>query len=192
MHGQRRLDGLRVAILVTDAVEQVEMAEPRAALDAAGARTRIVPPKPGQVQGMQHDVTADTFPVDLTLGQAKPDDFDAVLLPGGALNADSLRVHRGAQAFVRRMQEREKPIAVICHAPWLLVSAGLARGRTLTSYPTLQDHVRNAGGQRVDREVVGDGNRVSSRQPADIPAFAREMTALLAEHRGRQGKRSAA
>jgi protease I len=177
-----RLNGMRVAIIVADDFEQVEMTEPRRALDEAGARTTLVSPVSGQVHGMKHDQKADTFPVELPLDQANPDRFDALLLPGGALNADFLRVQPKAQEFVRKMQQAGKPMAVICHAPWLLVSAGLVKGRTLTSYHTIQDDVRNAGGTWQDREVVRDGNWVTSRQPSDIPAFNREMLDLFAAH----------
>ncbi|MGE3908810.1 MAG: type 1 glutamine amidotransferase domain-containing protein [Chloroflexota bacterium] len=179
---QVRLNGMRVAIMVADDFEQVEMTEPRKALDQAGANTVLVAPKPGKVQGFNHDTKADSFAVDQTLDQANPDDFDAVLLPGGALNADFLRVQPKAQDFVRKFDKAGKPMAVICHAPWLLVSAGLVRGRTLTGYHTIQDDVRNAGGTWQDREVVQDGNWVTSRQPDDIPAFNREMLTVFASH----------
>src|SRR5437588_11953235 len=129
-----RLNGHRVAILVTDDFEQVEMTEPKKALEQAGASTKIISPKSGQIQGMNHDVKADSFPVDMTLDQANPSDFDAVLLPGGALNADSLRMVPNAQDFVRQVNNSGKPIAVICHGSWLLISAGLVKGKTLTSY----------------------------------------------------------
>ena len=142
----KQLQNVRVAILVADDFEQVEMTEPRKALDEAGAMTTLISPKPGQVTGMNHDVKSDAFRVDMTLEQANPDDFDAVLLPGGVLNADSLRVNPKAQNFVSQIDKSGKPIAVICHAPWLLVSAGRVKGRTLTSYPTIQDDIRNAGG----------------------------------------------
>lgn len=181
MAQQYQLNGMRVAIIVSDDFEQVEMTEPRSALQQAGAEMVLISPKAGTVQGMKHDQKADTFPVDMTLDQAQPDQFDAVLLPGGALNADHLRVDPKAQAFVKRMDERGRPLAVICHAPWLLVSAGLVKGRTLTSYHTIQDDIRNAGGNWVDREVVRDGTWVTSRQPSDIPAFNREMVQLFAE-----------
>jgi len=181
-----RLDGMKVAILVSNDFEQIEMTEPRKALDSAGATTTIVSPEAGQVQGVHHDVKADRFNVDLTLDQANPDDFDAVLLPGGALNADHLRAHRKAQEFVRRIEETDKPIAVICHGPWLLISAGLVNGRNLTSYYTIQDDVRNAGGRWLDFEVVRDRNWVSSRRPSDIPKFNQEMITLFAECRGRR------
>jgi protease I len=178
---EQRLDQMRIAVIVTQGVEQSELTEPRKVLKQAGARTTLIAPKPGKVQGMNHDEKADQFDVDLTLDAANPDDFDAVLLPGGALNADALRVELKAQHFVRRIDRAGKPIAVICHGPWLLVSAGLTKGRTMTSYHTIQDDLRNAGATWVDREVVQDRNWVSSRQPSDLPAFTREMLALLAE-----------
>jgi protease I len=139
---------------------------------------------------MNHDEKADQFDVDLTLDAANPDDFDAVLLPGGALNADALRVEPRAQDFVRRIDRAGKPIAVICHGPWLLVSAGLTKGRIMTSYHTIQDDLRNAGATWVDREVVRDRNWVSSRRPSDIPVFTREMLALLAESKARSQEAS--
>ena len=187
-----QLDGFGVAVLVADDFEQIEMTEPRAALNQAGARTTLVSPVEGQVHGMQHDQRRDSFPVELSLDQANPRDFDAVLLPGGALNADFLRAQPAAQAFVRAMQHDGKPMAVICHAPWLLVSAGLVNWRTLTSYHTIQDDIRNAGGKWQDREVVRDRNWVTSRQPSDIPAFNREMLALFAEHASHATRRPAA
>jgi protease I len=188
----QRLDGMRVAIVVADDFEQVEMTEPRKALDGAGAQTTLVSPVEGQVHGMQHDKQKDTFPVEMSLDRASASDFDAVLLPGGALNADFLRVQPKAQEFVRQMQQAGKPMAVICHAPCLLVSAGLVRGRTITSYHTIQDDIRNAGGNWQDREVVRDQNWVTSRQPSDIPAFNREMLALFAEHHTSATQRRAA
>ena len=179
----RTLEGMRVAILATNGVEQSELAEPRKVLQEAGARTTLIAPQSGKIQAMQHDEKTDEqFDVDATLDKVKPDGFDAVLLPGGALNADALRVEPRAKEFVRRIDKAGKPVAVICHAPWLLVSAGLIKGRTLTSYHTIQDDIRNAGGNWVDKEVVRDGNWVSSRQPSDIPAFNRELLALLSEH----------
>ena len=169
-----------MAIVVADDFEQVEMTEPRKALEQAGARTVLVAPKAGKVQGFNHDTKADSFAVDQTLDEANPDDFDAMVLPGGALNADFLRAQPKAQGFVRQLDRAGKPVAAICHVPWLLVSAGLVRGRTLTSYHTIQDDIRNAGGTWQDREVICDGNWVTSRQPNDIPAFNREMLALFA------------
>ena len=184
---ERDLDGIRVAILVDTDFEQVELTEPKKALDNAGAITRIVSPRTS-VTGVEHDEKKDEFKVDIPLDRASPDEFDAVLLPGGALNADALRVNEKAQQFVRRMNEAGKPIAVICHAPWLLVSAGIAKGRNLTSYHTIQDDLRNAGAKWEDREVIRDRNLVTSRQPSDIPAFNREMIAMFKEGKGRSLK----
>ena len=177
----KQLTGLRVAILATDGFEEVELVEPRKALDAAGAKTTVIAPKSGKIQGMKHDEKSGKVAVDSTFDNANPADFDAVLLPGGAFNADALRVVRPAQQFVQEANNAHKPIAVICHAPWLLVSAGLTRGRTITSYHTIQGDLRNAGAKWVDNEVVRDGNWVSSRQPTDIPAFNREMISLFSE-----------
>lgn len=176
------LKQLRVAILASHDFEQAELEDPRKALDAAGAKTTLIAPKPGQVQAMKHDDKTHKIPVDLTLAQAHPEDFDAVLLPGGALNADFLRMERKAQEFVRSFDRAQKPIAFICHAPWLLISAGLVKGRTLSGYHTIQDDIRNAGGTWKDDEVVRDGNWVSSRQPTDTPAFNREMISLFSEN----------
>ncbi len=185
-----KLHGMRVAIVATTDFEQAELAEPKKALEQAGATVQIVSPQAGQIQGMNHDVKADTFKVDLTLDQANPDDFDAVMLPGGALNADKLRMDMNARKFVQRMNEAGKPMAIICHAPWLLVSAGLVKGRTLTSYYTIQDDIRNAGGNWVDQEVVRDHNWVTSRSPKDLPAFNPAMIQLFAESKTTASRRS--
>jgi protease I len=179
---EQQLSGCKVAIIVSDDFEQVEMTEPRQALQDAGAQTVLVSIHAGQVQGFHHDKPGDKFDVDMTLDHAKPEDFDAVLLPGGAINADHIRMSQSAQKFVQAMDQAGKPMAVICHAPWLLVSAGLVKGRTLTSWPSVQDDIRNAGGNWVDQEVVRDRNLVTSRKPADIPAFNREMCSVIAEH----------
>jgi protease I len=179
------LNGMRVAILATDGFEQIEMVAPRTALDNAGAKTSLIAPNGGSIYGMKHHDKADEFEVDLELRDADPADFDAVLLPGGALNADALRVEEASREFVRRLDASGLPIAVICHGPWLLVSAMLTTGRTLTSYHTIQDDIRNAGATWVDKEVIRDRNWVSSRQPSDIPAFTKEMLALFAERRAR-------
>ena len=178
---QNRLDGLRVAIILSDDFEQAEMTEPRKALEQAGATTVLISPKPGQVTGMNHDVKADSFNVDMTLDQTQPNDFDAVMLPGGALNADFLRLHPKAQNFVKQMDSNAKPMAIICHAPWLLVSAGIVKGRKLTSYQTIQDDIRNAGGNWVDQETVRERNWVTSRSPKDLEAFIPAMVSLFAE-----------
>ncbi|WP_456280559.1 type 1 glutamine amidotransferase [Cupriavidus sp. JZ107] len=188
------LRGKRIAFLVTDLFEQVELTGPRQALQQAGAETVIVAPHDGEVQGAQHDKKADRFGVQATLADAHPDDFDGVVLPGGTMNADALRMDQAAQRFVKKMQDDGKPIAVICHGPWLLVSAGLVKGRTLTSWPSLADDIRNAGGEWVDREVVRDGNWVSSRKPDDIPAFNQQIVTLFAElgNRAAQGSEARA
>jgi protease I len=178
------LHGMKVAILACEGFEQVEMTEPRKALQQAGAQTQLISAEKGQIQGFNHDKPADRFDVDLTFDQARPEDFDAVLLPGGVMNADFIRTNPQAQKFVQEMQRQNKPFAIICHAPWLLVSAGLVKGRTLTSWPSLQDDIRNAGGEWVDQQVVRDGNWVSSRKPDDIPAFNQAVVELLASRQG--------
>ena len=178
---ENTLNGLRVAILATDGFEQIELVAPRTALENAGAKTTLIAPKSGSIYGMKHHDKADDFAVDLELADAEPGDFDAVLLPGGALHADALRVEGAAQEFVREVDGRGMPIAVICHGPGLLVSAKLTQGRTLTSYHTIQDDLQNAGATWMDKEVQRDRNWVSSRQPRDIPAFTREMIALFGE-----------
>ena len=175
------LTDFRVVVLATDGFEESELAEPVKALKKAGAEVTILSLKPGKIQGVQHDLDKTVkVKVDRTIGDVSPEDFDAVHLPGGTVNADSLRTVPEVQAFLRAMQEAGKPIAAICHAPWELVSAGLVPGRTLTSYHTLRDDIRNAGGTWVDREVVEDGNWVTSRQPSDIPAFNKALLALFA------------
>ena len=184
------LQGMRVAILASDGVEESELLEPRKALEEAGAKTTLFAPKEGSIQSFKHHDKAGSVNVDMTLAQADPSRFDAVLLPGGALNSDTLRVQPRAQEFVREMDRQGKPIAVICHAPWLLVSAGCVRGRTMTSYHTIQDDIRNAGASWRDEEVVRDKNWVSSRQPSDIPVFNREMIELFQEKRASAAERT--
>jgi protease I len=187
----QELSGMKVAILATQDFEESELTEPKKALEAAGATTVVISPKPGKIQAVRHDEKTIQIDVDKTLDQVKASDFDAVQLPGGALNADTLRVVPQAQEFVREMDRSGKPIAVICHGPWLLASAGLVRGRKMTSYHTIQDDLRNAGAQWQDSECVRDKNWVSSRQPSDIPAFNREMIRLFAAHRGGRQQRVA-
>ncbi len=188
---EKNLSGMRVAILATDLFEQSELLEPRKALDQAGAKTVVIAPKSGEIQGVQHDKKDQKVQVDMTLDKADANDFDAVLLPGGTMNADALRMEKKAQEFVRAIDQGGKPIAVICHGPWLLVSARLARGRHMTSYHTIQDDLKNAGAKWEDKECIRDRNWVSSRQPSDIPAFNREMIALFRECQ-RGGQRSVA
>jgi protease I len=175
----KNLQTKKVAVLVTGGFEEAELIEPTKALREAGASVEIVSQKREPIQAFQHHRPSIKIDVDKTFDQVSPDDYDAVLLPGGALNADGIRTDSNAQRFVQRMNEERKPMAVICHAPWLLVSAGLAKGRTLTSWPTIVDDLRNAGAQWVDREVVVDDNLVTSRGPKDIPAFNKAFESLL-------------
>lgn len=186
----QRLRGMQVAILVTDGFEQSEFTEPKAAFEREGAMTKVVSAKDGQVQGFKHYDKADSFNVDMTFAELDANDFDAVLLPGGVVNADQIRVIPEAQRFVQDMQQKGKPIAVICHGGWLLVSAGLVDGRTMTSWPTLRDDIRHAGGKWVDQEVVVDRNWVSSRKPDDIPAFNDKAVELMANYRNANAKGS--
>ena len=175
------LSGKRVAILATDGVEQVELTEPRKALDQAGAKTSVVSPKDGKIKGWQHDHWGDEIPVDVPLASARADDFDALMLPGGVMNPDRLRQDQRAVQFVQDFFKAGKPVAAICHGPWLLVEANVVRDRTETSWPSLQTDIRNAGGDWVDREVVTDEGLVTSRKPDDIPAFNRKMIEEFAE-----------
>ena len=183
---ERTLNGMRIAILATSGVEEAELTEPRKALDQAGARTTLISPKKEKIQAFKHFDKTTQFSPEMSLEEAKANAFDGLLLPGGALNADALRVEKKAQQIAREMDEAGKPIAVICHGPWLLVSAGLVDGRKLTSYHTIQDDIRNAGGEWIDKDVVMDENWVSSRQPSDIPAFNRKMVDLFAEIHAKQ------
>ena len=175
------LKGLKVAILVDDGFEQVELVEPRKALDQAGAVTRIVSPKGKRVRGWNFTDWGDELPVDVALDAAKPNDFDALLLPGGVFNPDALRMQPKAVAFVKAFFDAGKPVASICHGPWTLIEAGAARGRRLTSWPSLKTDLCNAGAEWLDQEVVIDSNLVTSRNPDDIPAFNRAMIKLFAE-----------
>jgi protease I len=177
-----RLKGFRVAILATDLFEESELIQPRKALEEAGAKTVVIAPHAGEIQAVQHDKKTQKVKVDQTLADADPDQFDAVLLPGGAMNADALRNEPLAKEFVRRIDQTRRPVAVICHGGWLLISARLVRGRHMTSYKTIQDDFRNAGAFWADKEVVRDGNWVSSRQPSDIPRFNQEMVNLFMDH----------
>jgi protease I len=179
MSQTKPLQGLRVAILVDDGFEQVEMTEPRKALDEAGAKTFIVSPQKSQVQGWNHDEKADVFPVDVTLSVAKPVEFDALLLPGGVRNPDALRMDNKAVLFAHAFEISKKPIAAICHGPWMLIEIGAVRGRKMTSWPSLRTDVINAGGDWVDQAVVADGPLVTSRKPDDIPQFNKAMLELF-------------
>ena len=189
MANTQSLQGKKVAILVADGFEQVELTEPRQALDDAGATTSIVSPAKGKVQGWKHFDKADSFPVDVALDSASADAFDALLLPGGVANPDQLRTLPAAVAFVRAFVEAGKPIAAICHGPWTLIEAGGVRGRKMTSWPSLKTDLTNAGASWVDEEVVTDGGLVTSRKPDDIPAFNRKMIEEVAEGRHAVGAR---
>jgi protease I len=175
------LAGMRIAILATDMVEEAELVEPRAALEEAGAEVDLIAPKSGEIISANHQDKSEPYPVDYTLQEVDAADYDGVLLPGGALNADVMRVEPRVKEFLRDMNDAAKPMAIICHAPWELISAGLVEGRHLTSYHTIADDSRNAGGEWADEEVVIDNNWVSSRQPDDIPAFNKAMIDLFAQ-----------
>jgi len=179
----RKLDGKKVAILVTDGFEQVEMTKPREALDEAGAETKIVSLKPGKIQSMHHADKGDRFDVDLTLDEARPEEFDALLIPGGLMNPDALRSNDDALEFTRHFFREGKPVAAICHGPWVLIDAGVVRGRTLTSWPAIKTDVKNAGAKWVNEEVVVDNGLVTSRKPDDIPAFNKKMIEEFCEGR---------
>lgn len=176
-----RLDGLNVAILVTDGFEEVELTKPRKALDDAGAGTNVVSPKTDRVRGWNFTDWGNEVTVDVTLEDADPSDFDALLLPGGVINPDTLRIIPKAVAFVRAFFEDGKPVAAICHGPWTIINAGAARGRRVTSWPSLEVDLRNAGAAWVDRETVVDQGLLTSRRPDDIPAFNRAMVSLFSQ-----------
>jgi protease I len=186
MNMSEELKGKRVAILVTDGFEQVELTKPRQALDKAGARTDLVSPNAKQVQGFNHLDKADTFPVDVPLERAKPEDYDGLVLPGGVANPDALRMDDAAVKFVQSFIDEGKPIAAICHGPWTLVETNVVKGRRMTSWPSIKSDLRNAGADWVDEEVVVDRGLVTSRKPDDLPAFNRKLVEEFAE--GRHGR----
>ncbi|WP_144109169.1 type 1 glutamine amidotransferase domain-containing protein [Paraburkholderia sp. BCC1886] len=179
----KSLDGYKVAVLAVDGFEQAELDEPKRALSEAGATVHVISEKAGTIQGFRHVDKGDAVAVDTTFDKASASDYDAVVLPGGVVNGDAIRVLPQAQAFVKAADAAHKPIAVICHGGWLPVSAGIIKGRTITSWPSLQDDIRNAGGTWVDKEVVEDGNLISSRKPDDIPAFNRTLIAQLSKRK---------
>jgi len=185
------LKDVRVAILVTDGFEQVELTEPRKALDEAGAQTHIVSPKSARVRGWKFTEWGDEFPVDMPLDQAEPEDYDALLLPGGVMNPDTLRMLPPAMEFVKAFFDADKPVASICHGPWSVIEVGAARGRRIAAWPSLKTDLRNAGAEWVNEEVVVDGKLVTSRKPDDIPAFNREIIQLFSSARRPQAARSA-
>lgn len=174
------LSGMKVAILVTDGFEQVELTEPKQALENAGAATHIVSLKLGKVKGWVKTDWGDSFDVDVTVGQTSASEYDALLLPGGQMNPDVLRMDADAVDFIKEFAAQDKPIAAICHGPWTLIEAGVAKGKTMTSYPSIQTDLKNAGANWVDREVVVDQGIVTSRKPDDIPAFNQAMIKEIA------------
>jgi protease I len=176
----QNLKGVRVAILATDGFEQSELLEPRRALDEAGARTEVVSLKSGEIKGWNHKEWGETVAIDKTVDSVDAQNYDALLLPGGVMNPDSLRMDAKAVAFVKAFFDAKKPVGAICHGPWMLVEAGAVKGRTLTSWPSLKTDIQNAGGRWVDQEAAVDGNLVTSRNPKDIPAFNREIAKLFA------------
>ncbi|HEX6992525.1 MAG TPA: type 1 glutamine amidotransferase domain-containing protein [Gammaproteobacteria bacterium] len=179
----KSLQGKRVAMLVENGFEQVELTEPRKALQEAGAETEVVSPVQGTVKGWNFKDWGDEVPVDTRLEEADPDDYDALVLPGGVMNPDKLRMNPRAIDFVKSFFQAGKPVAVICHGPWTLIDAGVVSGRKITSYPSLANDLRNAGAEWVDQEVVVDNGLVSSRKPDDLPAFTRKMIEEFAEGR---------
>ncbi len=176
------LKGKKIAIIATHGVEEVELVKPREALEQAGAETELLSVEQGEIQAMNHDLEpADTFPVDKSVARASTDDYDGLILPGGTVNADQLRVASDVTSFVTDYFKAGKPVGAICHGPWTLVEADLVRGRTLTSWPSLQTDIRNAGGEWVDKEVVVDEGLVTSRKPDDLPAFCAKIVEEFAE-----------
>lgn len=174
------LNGVKVAILASDGFEQSELFEPRKALEGAGARTEIISLKSGEIRAWNHKDWGASITVDKTIDSVDANNFDALLLPGGVMNPDALRMNEKAVAFVKSFFSAHKPVGAICHGPWLVVEAGAAKGRTLTAWPSLKTDIRNAGGNWIDQETVLDGNLVTSRNPKDIPAFNREIIKLFA------------
>lgn len=181
----QQLNGIRVAILATDGFEQSELLEPRKALDQAGADTNIISITEGEIKGWNHKDWGQSVAVDNLLDSASAENFDALLLPGGVMNPDTLRMNPKAVAFVKAFFASQKPVAAICHGPWMIVEAGEAKGRTLTSWPSLKTDIENAGGTWVDRETAVDGNLITSRNPKDIPAFNREILNLFSKAQSR-------
>ena len=175
-----KLTGRRIAVLATDGFEQVELTEPVKGLKAEGAEVEVISLKPGKIQGMNHDQKGDQIAVDKTLDNVKASDYDALILPGGVQNPDSLRVEAKAVAFVSDFVKAGKPISAVCHGPWTLIETGAVKGRQMTSWPSLKTDLTNAGAQWVDKEVVVDGKLITSRKPDDLPAFVAKTIELLA------------
>jgi len=178
-----KLSGKKVAILVEDGFEQVELTSPKQALEEAGAKTHIISPKRDKVKGWEHTKWGQEFPVDVAIEQANASDYDALLLPGGVMNPDKLRVNQQAVQFVQSFFDQQKPVAAICHGSWMLVEADVVNGRKVTSYPSIQTDLKNAGANWVDQEVVVDQGLVTSRKPDDLPAFNRKLVEEISEGR---------
>ncbi len=184
-----KLQGKRVAFLATDMVEQVELTDPWKAVESEGATPELISLEDGEIQGFNHYDKADTFKVDRTVEEARADDYDALVVPGGVGNPDTMRMDENAVELVRQFFEQGKPVGAICHGPWMLVEAGVVRGRTVTSWPSLRTDIRNAGGNWVDNEVVVEDGLVTSRKPDDLPAFTKKIVEEFAE--GRHEKQAA-
>jgi protease I len=190
---EQKLTGKKIAFLATDMFEQVELTEPWKAVEEAGGKPELISLKPGEIQGFNHYDKADKFKVDTTVEEVSASDYDGLMLPGGVGNPDTLRLDENAVGFVRDFFEQQKPVAAICHAPWMLIEAGVVKGRTVTSWPSLTTDLRNAGANRVDQEVVVEQGLVTSRKPADLPAFNRKMIEEFAEgkHAGQRAEAKA-
>lgn len=173
--------GKRAAIVVDDYFEQAEFTGPRDALIEAGVEIDVISTKGGQIHGLNHVDPGDTFDADMTIDEAEPGTYDVLVLPGGAVNADNIRMNEKMQKWVNDYLQEGKPVAAICHAPWLLVSSGAVKGKKLTSWPTIQDDLKNAGAEWIDQEVCVDGNLITSRKPDDVPAFSREIISALSK-----------
>jgi len=180
------LRGMKIAIVATDGFEQSELLEPKRALETAGAKTEVIAPKAGEIRGWNMKDWGDKVKVDKTLSDAKVDDYDALVLPGGVMNPDHLRMDAKAVEFIREFASTERPVAAICHGPWTLVEAGVVKGRTFTSWPSLKTDLKNAGATWVDEEVVVSGHFISSRKPDDLPAFAKALIGKLEENRKKE------
>jgi deglycase len=177
------LKGRKIAILATDGFEQVELTDPKKNVEAAGATTEVLSVKEGTIKGWKFTDWGDSARVDKLVGKANVDDYDALILPGGQINPDKLRMEKPAVEFVKKFVATGKPVAAICHGPWMLIEAGVVKGKTVTSWPSIHTDLVNAGANWVDREVVEDGNLITSRKPDDIPAFSKKLTEVLAKSR---------
>jgi protease I len=184
----QKLQGKKVAIVATDGFEQVELTEPKKALESAGATVDVISPNSGEIKGWNHTDWGDKTKVTKTLDQAKPFDYDALVIPGGQINPDKLRIEPKAVAFVKEFVASGRPVGAICHGPWMLVEAEVLKNRTLTSWPSIRTDVRNAGGHWVDKEVVVDENLITSRKPDDLPAFNQTLIEQIAKYKPAQSK----